>query len=297
MTTSTSFTAESAALPATRATDLDDGFMDGGPAPLWPFLQGLGNAKAAFEGALIGHLSWSGDLAMAAGGAANNFALSVGAINAAFIYTGSVYKALSAAAATVTQAKVQGGGGTLGAAAAWWYVYAYDNAGTLDYEVSTTVPNPNRTAKNGDATRLYLGCFRTLSTGAPIPFQASRGRYVYDLGGCAYDDVKVVSAGAATTFTAVDCSTLVPPHARIANLDLRAALPLAGGALNSSVEVQKYGSSGAAVHALYCGDGTALAPSAAHFDVALDSSRRAQYKVVGGANAPTVDVLVAGFYE
>ena len=298
MSTTVTETAEySNAALGSRPQDGDTIYMDAGAAPQWPLWARLYNRTAHHEGALSAHLSWSGDFDVEAGGSASSFTITLGAINAVNLYNASASVVKAYAGGTIGASKVQGGGATLGASAGWWYVYAFLNSGSLDFEISTTAPNANRAIKNGDATRVYLGCFRTLSTGAPIPVQASRGRYVYDLGDCAVADVRVLSAGAATTFTVVDCSTLVPPHGRIASLDVRAVLPLGGGAASSAVEVQKYGAAGAASHIVYCGAGGALDPTAATFDVRLDASKRAQYKVNGGANAPVVDILVAGFYE
>lgn len=280
-----------------RPQDGETIYMNGGSAPQWPLWARLYDRTAHHEAALFGHLSWSGDLAMAPGGSASSFTLTIGAINAVNLYNATASKVLSYGGGTIGASKIAGGGGSLGASAKWWYLYAYLNAGNLDFEISDTAPGASRALKSGDNTRVYLGCFRTLSTGAPIPFQAQGGRYFYDLGGCALADVTVLSAGSSTSFTAVDCSALVPPHGRVASLDLRALLPVAGGALNSAVEVQRNGSSGVASRVLYCGDGTALAPSAASFDVNLDSSQQCQYKVNGGSNAPTVDILVTGFCE
>jgi hypothetical protein len=284
------------ALPE-RPQDGEVIYMDAGGAPQWPLWSRLYDRTAHHEAALVAHLSWSGDFSVA-GSAPNNFTVTLGAINAVHLYNSTASVVKSYGGGSITQSKVEGGGGTLGASAQWWYVYAFLNGSSaLDFEISTDPPNASRALKSTDNTRVYVGCFPTLSTGVPIPVRASRGRYVYNVGESAVADVSVVAAGSATAYTSVPCSALVPPHARIATLDVRGTLPLAGGATTSAVLVQSYGSTGAMAHVLHNGTGAALDPSGVTFDVVLDSSRRAQYKVAGGANAPLADIYVTGFCE
>lgn len=297
MSTSVTETAEysNASLPS-RGQDGDTIYMDGGGAPLWTVIQRLYNRTAHHEALLLGQLVWSGDFAVS-GTAPNNFTVTIGAIDSINLYNATASKCLTYAGGTITQTKVEGGGGTLTAAAQWWYVYAFLSGGAIDFEISTTAPDATRQIKSGSGTRRYLGCFRTLATGVPIPVRACRGRYVYDLGASALADLNVVTGGASAVYASVPCSTLVPPHGRIATLDVRGVLPGGGGVVASAVEVQSYGSAGALSHVLYVGPGAALETRGAVFDVMLDSSQRAQYKVNGGANAPTTEIYVAGFYE
>lgn len=270
-------------------------YMDAGGAPQWPLWSRLYDRTAHHEAALAAHLSWNGDFAVDPGGSNSSFTVRLGTISGVNIYGATASKVLPYAGGTIGAAQIQGGGNL--ASSDWYYVYAYNNAGTIAFEISTTEPNGARTIKNGDATRAYLGCFPTLSTGAPVPLRASRGRYVYDVGGSAVADMSVVAAGAATAYTSVPCAALVPPHARLATLDVRGTLPAGAGVITSAVQVQSYGSTGAMAHVLHNGVGVALEPRSAMFDVVLDASQRAQYKVVGGANAPTADIYVTGFYE
>lgn len=56
----------------------------------------------------------------------------------------------------------------------WGHVYAYSNAGSPDFEVSTTAPaapySGSARTKTGDTTRRYIGSFKTDASGAIIKF-------------------------------------------------------------------------------------------------------------------------------
>lgn len=55
------------------------------------------------------------------------------------------------------------------------FVYAYNNAGVLALEVSSTLPEPSLDFKDSDTTRVYLGSFRTDGAGRAVP-QVQCGR-------------------------------------------------------------------------------------------------------------------------
>lgn len=69
------------------------------------------------------------------------------------------------------------------AANTWYHNYVYDNAGTTDVEVSTTVPaapyNGTARTKTGDTSRRYIGSFRTDASGAIYKFKQSGTQVVY----------------------------------------------------------------------------------------------------------------------
>lgn len=71
------------------------------------------------------------------------------------------------------------------------FVYAYNNAGVLALEVSSTLPEPSLDFKDSDTTRVYLGSFRTDSAGRAIT-QVQRGRDVMIVGDglAAYGDLR-----------------------------------------------------------------------------------------------------------
>lgn len=276
----------------TRAVAGERMMMDGGASPLATILQKFADRCDFARDAAIGGLSWSGDFSVA-GSAANNFTVTLGAINSAVILLGSTYKTFSSSGATPGQTKVEGGGGTLGAVARWWYVYAYSNAGTLDYEISQTAPHASRKFKSGDFTRLYLGCFPTLSTGVPIPLRAVRGRYVYRSSASAAADTLVLNAGSATANTAVDCAALVPPHSRLATI--RAQLTSTAAAFNYAY-LRTEGESGADEHLIPLPNlNTADAVYVA--DIETDADQDIAYRVTNVSSAPSLSLWVAGFYE
>lgn len=58
------------------------------------------------------------------------------------------------------------------------FVYAYNNAGTLALEVSSTLPEPSLDFKDSDPTRVYLGSFITDDAGRAITQVQCGRRYV-----------------------------------------------------------------------------------------------------------------------
>jgi hypothetical protein len=109
---------------------------------------------------------------MAPGGSNSSFSLTIGAIQTiVLLNSGGAYHGYSANAATIGASKIEGGGNL--ANSTWYYVYAYDNAGTVDYLLSTTAPRASRQYRNSvDGSQYrYLGCFVTNPSGAPLPFR------------------------------------------------------------------------------------------------------------------------------
>lgn len=266
--------------------------MDGGTAPLATILQNLYDRTEHAKDATQTAISWSGDFAVS-GSAPNNISISVGAINSMVVNNGTALKALAAAAATITQTKIEGGGGTLTAAAQWWYVYAFNNAGTLDYQISLTVPNSSRTTKNGDSAYRYLGCFKTLSTGVPITCRASRGRYLYRASNQAVADLLVLTSGSATGYTTVPLAALVPPHARLAKLRGDLVNSTGGGIYFASIQTD--GDAGAMTGMQMGVAAAAGLTTIAQFDIETDSNQDVQY-LVTSANAD-LELYVLGWYE
>lgn len=295
MSTSIAETSEIGSLPSTRPEDLDDAYMDAGSAPLWPIFQQLVNRSATMRDMSLGYLSWSGDMAVAPGGAANNFTITLGAINAVLLYTGSVYKAFAYAGGNITQTKVEGGGGTLGASAKWWYVYAFVNgSGQLDFEVSDTAPNASRTLKSGDNTRRYLGCFKTDSSGAPLPMRRVNNLCLYRASGLAANDLRALNAGTTTgSYATVALATWIPPHARVARLRglLKAVAGIGGQGL---AYVQTAGDTGGGSETLFT-SATAGEYGGHSFDVETDASRQVQYQ--NSIANLELTLYVHGWYE
>lgn len=101
----------------------------------------------------------------------------------------------------------------------WYYVYAYVSGGVLTIEHVTTAPDPatgyaTKSGAGGD-TRVYLGCFYTLTTASCRPFRAVDGRYTWarGQGGLSYTNFVVVNAATNTGWTSVAMAAWAPPHA------------------------------------------------------------------------------------
>jgi hypothetical protein len=266
-------------------------YMDAGAAPQWPLWQRPFNRTAHHEAALAAHLSWNGDFAVDPGGSNSSFTVRIGGITAVNLYGASASKVLAYAGGTIGASKILGGGNLTNST--WYYVYAWNNAGTLDFEISTTAPDGPRATKSGDATRRYLGCFPTTSAGAPIPLRASRGRYVYRHSGSAAADTRVLTGGSATSNTAVECAALVPPHSRLAKI--RAQLTSTAAAFNYAY-LRTEGDSGADEHMIPLPN-INVADAVYVADIETDADQDIAYRVTNNSGAPTLTLWVAGFYE
>ena len=124
----------------------------------------------------------------------------------------------------------------------WYYVYAYpDGSGGVSFEVSTTAPDNSGTTgdggamwKSGGTTRRYLGSFRTYIDGAsvvrPLPMhQTAGGRYIYRKSEVSETLVPALavltsSGGSVTDEATVSLTGWVPPHARVALVEMRITL-------------------------------------------------------------------------
>jgi hypothetical protein len=128
----------------------------------------------------------------------------------------------------------------------WNYIYAYDNAGTLDITTSTTVPDASLTFMNGDPLYRYLGCYLIgASTGVVRKMRMHRGRYLYR--DALSSTTQALAAGTAATPTLVALAPggagtpLLPPHARFAELYLfadtqSARIALVSGGIHVAVQ-------------------------------------------------------------
>lgn len=299
MSTSVTETAEysHASLP-TRAQDGDTIYMDGGSAPLWPIIQRAYNRTAHFNLLLVNHLVWNGDFSVDAGGTSSSFTVRIGAIHAMAADGASSEIFLNYAGGTIGASKISGGGNL--ANSTWYYVYAYSNAGSIDFQITTTAPDATRRYKSGSGGSYYnyLGCFRTLSTGAPIPVRASRGKYVYQMSGGAEADLRVLDVGSSTAtapYATVDCSALVPLHSRLATLY---AVAQNTAAQFNQAFVRTPSSTGTAEIAFYLPN-INNAAAAMTFDIETDSSQDIAYYVTNHASAGAVDltIYVTGFRE
>ncbi len=266
-----------------------------GSAPTWKELLDL---REWANQAAIGLMDWSGDFAVS-GSAPNNFSVVVGAINACSLYDGTDFRVVAYGGGTRTQTDVEGGGGTLGAAVDWWHAYLFRAAGTTtpSFEISQTAPGPSRSFKSGDATRRYLGCFRTNASGVPLAVRASRGTYIYR------SQQQVLASGTATSKadiivrpTGTTEEPLIPDHARLVDLLVRmkrgtdATLKTAtlyGGAASAELTLQLEGEDVSSADRSVYASGL----------VETDSSRQIAYALSSSAGGASLDVWARGWKE
>jgi hypothetical protein len=101
-------------------------------------------------------------------------------------------------------------------ATTWYHIYVYLNSGTPAAEVVTTAPAAwigTAYSKTGDTSRRYVGSIKTDGSGNVYEF-LHIGSNIYYSASLATSPFRVLSAGAATTDTAVDCSAVVPVTTR-----------------------------------------------------------------------------------
>jgi hypothetical protein len=104
----------------------------------------------------------------------------------------------------------------------WRYVYAYNDGGALEYELSASAPEAGLVFKTGDTTRRYIGAFRSGVGGAVAPVHrvARETRQAF----------RVLTAGtdAAWTELILDDTLAgvdaIPPHASRALLRVTVAV-------------------------------------------------------------------------
>jgi hypothetical protein len=273
--------------PATHA-DGDDGNATNFNRPLEPLL----DARAFVRTLAPGLLLWRGLFAVDTGGSNSSFTVRFSPLEAVVLPDGSgtlfVFES-TAAEVTIGASKVEGSVNLSNST--WYYVYAYRNAGSLDYLISTTAPDVYLTFRNGAQTHRYLGCFVTDSTGAPIPMRAHKGRYLYRRSALANNQTRALNtstvAGSATN---VSLAGQVPPHSRVA-----------------MVQSQITNSGGASLLLLYTDGDTSDAAlrhdnqdgltSTRWAEIETSSSQVLDYTLSISAGTATATLHVAGFSE
>lgn len=254
------------------------------------------------DGALLTLLDSRRELNVQSGGTRTNFDIDIGGIAAIMLRTGTGGRHVHSTAggsAVVTEAHVSGG--DLGAVAKAWYVYAYRSGGSLTWEVSDTAPDATRTVKSTDSTRCYFGCFLTDSSGSPIPVRAVGGHYAYRLSaaGTAVRALSVVPATPpATSFTNIDLSPFLPPHARIARL--YAAVTNADATNWGKAQFRTDGETGYQVD-VHCAPAGAAHDGGATlaFDLEVSSSRIIEYRRENASSYANLSIalFVTGWKE
>ena len=109
----------------------------------------------------------------------NGTTLIVGALGSVILTTGggsTWLSFLNTTQQTVTAATAFGGAlGNL----TRYFLYAYNNAGALDFIVTTTAPDASRTYENGNTDRVFISTFITDGSGIIVPFTHVGNQYHY----------------------------------------------------------------------------------------------------------------------
>jgi hypothetical protein len=273
--------------PATHA-DGDNGNATNFNRPLEPLL----DARAFVRSLAPGMLLWRGLFAVDTGGSNSSFTVRFSPIEAVVLPDGSgtlyVFEG-TAAETTIGASKVEGSVNLSNST--WYYVYAFRNAGSLDYLISTTAPDVYLTFRNGAQTHRYIGCFVTDSSGAPIPMRAHKGRYLYRRSALANNQTRALNtstvAGSATNLS---LAGQVPPHSRLA-----------------MVQTQITNSGGASLMLLYTDGDTSDAvlrhdnqdgiTSTRWSEIETSSAQVLDYTLTISAGTATATLHVAGFSE
>lgn len=167
-------------------------------------------AAPTFRAAVFSDAPWTSDFISGVHGAWNS-ATSISCQSGAFI-TQSGDKLTTAG---ITKSSL------VLSASTFYHVYGFNNAGTADLELSTTVPaapyNGTARSKTGDTTRRYLFTILTDASSNVNSFNhiGSLMAYQANIGTTQF---LPVSGGVATTLTNVSCAGTVPPISRIALL-------------------------------------------------------------------------------
>lgn len=271
-------------------------------------IQNLGDRSAATIAAVYSHIAWAETLAVAPGGSLTSFSVEVGAVHRLFGITATGTMRIGASGtATIGVSKVEGTPGTLGASARWWYVYAFlTTAGDVDYAISLTGPGAFGRTKDGDTTRVYLGCFPTDTTGAPFPVTRVGNRTLYRRSGVASvesplgsNGLRAVDGATAVGRTVLDLTSRVPPHSRVALLYGQVLAVASGssgvGALNLYTAADT--TSIALVIETQAEGSGAKGVNGSHAEVELTSAQLCAYSVTQSSAAAVGDLDVLGWLE
>lgn len=190
----------------------------------------LADARRYLRGSVWAQLTWSRRAQVS--GTASAPVIAVGAIEAVTLCDGDGITTgtwrpynhnLNGTATPIGAGAIEGGGSL--APSSHYHVYAYnDGTSTVAFQVSSTRPTTTGATtieqawKRGQSANYrHLFSFATDSSGDPLPGVLAAGRWTYRSTACAGADV-VLLHGRATTWSAVDLSALVPPHARVVRL-------------------------------------------------------------------------------
>lgn len=221
MTATITPTAKHTGANITRPVDGEGAYMDGGTAPLAPILQTLADRAQYARGSTWGTLIGGDEFSVDTGGTSTVFTARVNAFEAITIRdsSGVFWPIYTSADTTWSLADVEGSPANL-SNSTWYYCYlGVNTSGVLTKQISTTAPGASRKWKSTaiDQQR-YVGCFRTSGAGAPLPVNATRGRYVYRFTAISGACLAASTNAAVAAYADVSLASFVPPHARVVQL-------------------------------------------------------------------------------
>lgn len=213
----------------------------------------------------------------------NGTTVNIGPISSIVVNENGNYKFISTVGASVVGVPQVEGGPAQFAANTWYYIYAYSNAGVLNFIIRTVPPDSWKMFALGSDVQRYIGCFKTDGAGPPaiIPFFMTRGKY-------SYLNVQSVGGGNATVESPITISAYVPPTSRQAVLQYEytnSALP------GSFRLLSRAGTTGFLIPTRV---GPATTDSGT-LEMAVDDTQSIRYLVSAGTINITINVL--GFYE
>lgn len=203
----------------------------------------------------------------------------IGPISNIIVMENGIYKTLSLGALSLIN-KAQLGGGLLNYPAnTWLYIYAFSNAGIVDFTIVTSPPDGAKLYQQGTDTFKYIGCFKTDGAALVIPFHMQRGIYTY---------LQSVNGGGGnnTMETIINTSAYVPPTSRSGMFGYYINNSAAAGNFNL---ITIPGTGG------WQGQAPAMTTFQGSVQLAVDDSRNLRYKVSLGTIS--LGLTVFGFYE
>lgn len=279
--------------------------FDTGPGPMNAVLQMAFDRTLYARGSVWGLNSWSGEFGVDTGGSNTVFTVRVGIVLGMTLRDGnSVWRPyFTSAQATLDLTNVEFTPANL-SNSKWYYVYGWSDSAapsSVKWQISTSPPTEVAAPtvvtgyKRGEvANYRYVGCFVTDSSGAPVPVTCRRGRYTYRVSALAVAATRVLNAGTSTTYAAVSCAALIPPHALIGALRMELISTTAVAA--NFGNIQTNGDAGADAFNLYVPAANA-ATAYRDVEIQLDATQQVQYLVTAFNSAPTLSLYVTGWTE
>jgi hypothetical protein len=172
------------------------------------------------------------------------------------------------------------------AANTWYYVYVIFNPSTATVASLGSLSSTAPTLPAGYTHKRRVGSFRATSTTVIRKFQEfSNGNIYYE------SAITALSTGTATTYTDVDCSTMLPPTSRIAFAQY--IRPYDADGSSASCYLRAKGCTDGIIISLWTSGTLAYARLASAFPV--DSSQIFQY--YQEADDSSVDITLIGYQD